>query len=423
MSSSLQLYLQPKLITIGLLGFVSGVPLALTLSTLTVWLTEVGVTRTAIGLFAVITTPYALKFLWSPLIDQMKLPYITSILGRRRGWMITLQCLLIASIIGLGCTHPDISLWWTALMAFMVALLSASQDIVIDAYRIELLDDDQQGAGAAIVVFGYRVGMLVSSAGALFLASYVSWFVTYAVMACCILIGIITVWIAGEPNDNKLEETKENRTITEWFYGAVICPFSEFMTRPSWIAILLLIILYKFGDAFAGVMTNPFLIETGFSKAEIATVVKTFGLGATLLGAFIGGSLIHRMGLYRSLLLCGILQMLSNLAFVVQAYVGYDVSTLTVVIGLENFSGGMGTAAFVAFISRLCHVNYTATQYALLSSLAVAGRTWLSASSGWVVDMSGWPLFFIFSTLLAVPGVLLLIGIKKEVLLWLKEEI
>lgn len=420
MQNSLSLYFTPKLIAIGLLGVASGLPLALTLSTLTVWLSEEGVSRTAIGLFAAITTPYAIKFLWSPLIDHVSIPYVTAYLGRRRGWMLVIQLLLIISIVALGATNPRDAAWLTALAALIVAFLSASQDIVIDAYRIELLAPKEQAAGAAMGVFGYRIGMLISGAGALFLATYTDWFITYLVMGSCVSIGMITVWWMGEPVQTP-SLPSERKTIMAWFVRAVIAPFSEFANKTHWWVLLAIILLYKLGDAFAGVMTNPFLLEMGFSKAEIASIVKTFGLFATLAGAFIGGSMAHRWGLYRSLVICGVLQMLSNLAFVYQAHIGYDLSVLSFTIALENISGGMGTAAFVAFISRLCHMHYTATQYALLSSLAAVGRTWLSAGSGWVVDQFDWSLFFIISTLLAVPGVLLMIIMKKNMLLWLHQ--
>lgn len=411
-NSWLSVYTHPKIVAIFFLGIASGIPLALVLSTLSVWLTEEGISKTAIGLFAVVTTPYAIKFMWAPLVDQLHLPFVTKLLGRRRGWMIFTQILLMASIVGLGMTDPAIDAEMTAIMALLVAISSASQDIVIDAYRVEVLKEEQQGAGAAMVVFGYRIGMLISGAGALFLASYTSWFVTYAVMAIFILVGTITVMIAGEP-EGVIEDKDGSPDISGWFGRAVINPFTNFMQHPSWFLILAFVVMYKFGDAFAGIMTNPFMIEIGFSKIEIATIVKSFGLVATLVGAFLGGSMVSRLGMIKSLWICGILQMASNLMFVAQAYIGYNTDFLALTIAFENLSGGMGTAAFVAYISSLCSISYTATQYALLSSLASVGRTWLSASSGWFVDQLSWVHFFLLSTAIAIPGLLLLLYLSK----------
>ncbi len=418
---TIALYTNPRVLAVLFLGIASGLPLALVLSTLSVWLTEEGVSRTAIGFFAVVTTPYALKFLWSPLIDQLPLPFLTKLLGRRRGWMIFTQICLAASLVGLGLSHPAANPLYTAILAFLVAISSASQDIVIDAYRVEILEDEQQGAGAAMIVFGYRVGMLISGAGALFLAQYYGWFITYAVMAMFVGVGVVTVMLAGEPETGLPEApilAPQTRAlfvrIEEWFVRAVINPFTDFMKRQGWVVILLFILLYKLGDAFAGIMTNPFLIETGFSKVEIATVVKTFGFVALMLGSFIGGAMVSKLGMIKSLWICGILQMASNLMFVAQVYAGYNIEVLGVTIALENLSGGMGTTAFVAYISSLCNVRYTATQYALFSSLASVGRTWLSASSGWFVDQMGWSSFFVFSTVIAIPGLLMLILLQKS---------
>jgi PAT family beta-lactamase induction signal transducer AmpG len=442
------LYVHPNLIAVFFLGIASGLPLALVFSTLSVWLAEVGVSKTAIGLFATITTPYALKFLWSPLVDQMPIPFFTKVLGRRRGWMVFSQICLALSIVALGLTSPQDNAWYTALFAFIVSIASATQDIVIDAYRVEILEEKQQGAGAAMIVFGYRVGMLISGAGALFLAHYIGWFVAYAAMAVIVGIGFITVMLTGEPDSvyssislsrlrgrgrEGANSTQKNEFlksphpnplpqgegasvkygINDWLANAVINPLTDFMSRSGAVTILLFILLYKFGDAFAGVMTNPFLVEMGFSKVEIATVVKTFGFAASMIGAFIGGILVHKWGMLKSLWVCGILQMLSNLMFLLQAQIGYNVELLSVVIAIENLSGGMGTTAFVAYISSLCNKNYTATQYALFSSLASVGRTWLSASSGWFVDILGWVEFFALSTIIAIPGLVMIILLQR----------
>lgn len=412
---SLSVYLHPKLLAVFFLGFSSGLPLALTGSTLSVWLTEIGVNLTTIGIFAAISTPYALKFLWAPFIDHIQIPFLKP-LGRRRSWMLLSQAALILFIVLLGYTDPYETPWQTAFFALMVAIASATQDIVIDAYRVELLDDKQQGAGAAMSVFGYRVGMLISGAGALFLAEEYGWPTIYQCMAACIGIGIVTVLITGEPlrcaQLSFLENAKMAREKTErlrgWFKHAVIDPFADFLQRRYALIILLFVVFFKFGDALAGVMTNPFLIETGFTKSEIAMIVKTYGFFATLAGTFTGGVLVYRYGMVKSLWVCGILQMLSNLMFAVQATIGYDTAVLAFTIGVENFAGGMGTAAFVAYLSSLCNISYTATQYALLSSLASVGRTWLSTVSGFLVEQMDWFYFFLFSTAAAIPGLILL---------------
>jgi PAT family beta-lactamase induction signal transducer AmpG len=428
---SMAVYGDRRVLTIAVLGFSSGLPLALTFSTLTFWLKEAGLTNTTIGLFASVSTPYALKFLWAPLVDRMPLPVLTSVFGRRRGWILAMQAGLMLSLVCMGATRPEISAWNTAALAVLVAFFSASQDIVIDAYRVEILEERLQAAGAAAVVFGYRVGMLVSGAGALFLATQIGWFEVYVAMAGLILIGVAAVLFAAEPAADSSAEAERMEAQAEeflssrphlsgrpahamaWIYVAVVCPFADFMKRPGWLVILLFVMFYKFGDALAGVMTNPFMLELGFTKAEIATIVKTYGLAATLAGAAAGGSLMSAVGMTRCLWICGVLQMLSNLTFAVQAAVGHSLPMLTVTIGLENFAGGMGTAAFVAYLRSLCHVSYTATQYALLTSFMSAARTWLSSSAGWLADSMSWIEFFVLTTVAAVPGLLLLFWVTR----------
>lgn len=408
----LAVYRNPRILAIFFLGFSSGLPLALTASTLSVWLTESKINMTTIGLFAAVATPYALKFLWSPLIDGISFPILSRLLGRRRGWLIAMQLALIASIAFLGLASPAVNPFLTALMALMVAVFSASQDIVIDAYRVEILQPEQQGAGAAAVVFGYRIGMIVSSAGALHLASHVSWLMTYWIMAALICIGIVTVLLSPEPASDKwsVASDKKNKvSLATWLQGHVVAPFADFMQRPHWLAILLFILLYKLADAFMGGMTNPFLIQIGFSKEQIANIVKFYGLIATILGSFIGGAMVFRLGTIRSLWICGIAHGLTNLMFVWLAKTGADTSLLALSITCENISGGMGTAAFVAFISELItDTRFTATQYALLSSFASFGRTWLATPAGWFADKLGWPAFFTLAAALALPGLAIL---------------
>ena len=414
----LLVYTQPKILAILLLGFSSGLPLALTASTLGVWLTTAGVSKASIGLFAAISTPYALKFLWSPLMDAAAFPVLCARFGRRRGWLLAAQLLLVLTIFLLGTADPAINPWFTALCALFVAIGSASQDIVIDAYRVEILKPEQQGAGAAAIVLGYRFGMIASSALPLFIYETVGWFATYSLMAAMMGVGILTVLFSKEPEIVGVQAQHQSRLgVAAWLREHVVAPFADFMTRPHWLGILLFILLYKLGDAFMGVMTNPFLIGIGFTGPQIATVLKVYGVIATIIGSVLGGSLVFRIGITRTLWTCGLVHMFTNLMFVVQAGLGPNVEFLTLSITLENISGGMGTAAFVAFMSSLTNVRFTATQYALLSSFAAFGRTWLSAPSGWVAEMLGWEGFFAFASFLAIPGLLTLWWLSRRMTL------
>lgn len=413
---AVSIYLERRLIIIFFMGFVSGLPFLLSGATLAIWLTEAGVSLTAIGLFALVGTPYTIKFLWAPLIDRVRLPVLSSFVGRRRSWMLIIQLGLMGSMIAVGLSKPQSAPGMTAFFALALAFFSASQDIVIDAYRIEILDEDQQGLGAAMTQAGYRFGVLASGAGALYLASLIDWSTVYGIMAALVLVGFIAALAAPIP----ATDAATNATVlTErsWFRRTVAGPFVEFYQRNNpgvALVILAFILLYKFGDAFAGVMANPFYIKVGFTKMEIASVSKIFGVFATLLGVFAGGIVVKHHGVLNSLLYCGILQMLSNLMFAAQAKIGPDITFLILTIGIENLSGGMGSAAFVAYLSMLCNTAYTGTQYALFTSFMAFGRTWLSASSGWIADQTGWVTFFVISTLAAVPGLLLLLGMLKR---------
>ncbi len=414
-TSASSLYFQPRLLIIFVMGFASGLPLALSSATLFFWLAEAGITLAAIGLFALVGVPYNLKFFWAPFIDRIPLPVLTRILGRRRSWMLVIQLGLMVSIAILGFSQPEVTPLLTAAAALSVAFFSASQDIVIDAYRIEILDRDEQGAGAAMTQAGYRLGAIAAGAGALFLAEQLDWSLVYAVMAVLVVVGMAAAIFAPDPE-------KRNPALVEaqnlkGFRSMVIDPFVEFFQRnkPSTaIIILAFILLYKFGDAYAGVMAYPFYYEMGFTKSEVATVSKIFGVIATVVGVFVGGMIVKRYGIMKSLLGCGILQMLSNLMYAAQAIAGHDVQFLYFTIGIENLSGGMGSSAFVAYLSVLCNTAYTGTQFALFTSFMAFGRTLLSASSGWVVQMTGWFDFFLISTIVALPGLLLLVWMMRN---------
>ena len=406
----MRVYTDRRVIAILFLGFSSGMPLLLTFSTLSIWLAEEGISKTAIGLFALVGMPYSLKFIWAPLIDRLPLPLLTRWLGRRRGWAILTQLALMVGIIGLGSNDPANGAWAMAAWAMFVTFSSASQDVVIDAYRVEILEERQYGAGAAMIVAGYRLGMLASGAGALYLAEEVSWFWVYAAMAGLMAVGILTILLNPEPGGNDADggAALGRADPVQLLREAVVEPFADFLRRGGWLAILLFVVFYKFGDSLAGIMANPFYVEIGFSKSEIASISKIFGLGATLAGGFLGGLLVVRRGIMQSLLWCGLLQMFSNLMFAIQAMVGHDLSMLAATIAVENVAGGMGTAAFVAYLSSLCNVAYTATQYALFSSLMALARTALSAPGGALAESTSWVSFFLITTLAALPGLALL---------------
>jgi PAT family beta-lactamase induction signal transducer AmpG len=409
-------YREPRLLAVLFMGFSSGLPLPLTLGTLSFWLAQSGVSRTAIGLFALIGIPYNFKFLWSPLIDRLPLPALTSMLGRRRSWALVLQTALAAAILGLGLTDPKIDAAQTALLAVIVAFLSASQDIVIDAYRIELLTPEQQGAGAAATQWGYRFGMIAASAGALYASAFGGWHFAYTVMAALMGVGMVTVWLTPEP-EIPVQPADAGRGIGSalgWLRSAVWAPLADFFSREMWAAILLFVVLYKFGDALAGVMANPLYVSLGFTASEVAAISKVFGVFATLVGVALGGVAVARWGLFPSLLVCGVLQNVSTLMYAALAMAGHDNLMLAVSIALENITGGLGSAAFVAYLSRLCNLRFTATQYALLSSLAAVGRTVLASSGGWLADKLDWVGFFTLATFAGLPGLLVLLWLMRR---------
>jgi len=415
--SALAIYREPRLIAVLLMGFASGLPLALTFGTLSFWLSEVGISRTSIGLFALVGISYSLKFLWSPAIDRLPIPILTARLGRRRGWALAIQPALALAILALGLTDPKSDPGATALAAVIVAFLSASQDIVIDAYRIELLRPEEQGAGAAATQWGYRFGMLVASAGALYAASFGGWSFAYGLMAGLMLVGMAAVWFTPEPGGIRLLEPLPGGSalarVVAWLKRAVVAPFADMLGRRGALAILCFVILYKFGDALAGTMSNPLYVSLGFTKVEVANIGKAYGFVANLAGLAAGGVVVLRLGILPALLICGVLQMLSNLMYVLQAWAGHDLPILALTIGIENLTGGMGSAAFVAYLSGLCNLAFTATQYALLTSLAAVGRTTLSASGGALADALGWSPFFALATAACLPGLVLLAWIMR----------
>jgi PAT family beta-lactamase induction signal transducer AmpG len=379
-----------------LMGFSSGLPLLLTGSVLQAWMTDEGVDLGTIGLFALVGLPYTLKFLWAPLTDRFTVP----LLGRRRGWLLAAQVLLMCSIAALGWTQPAHSPLVVALVAWLVTFFSASQDIVIDAYRREALADNELGLGASLYVNGYRIGMLLASGGGLILADFMPFSAVYQLMALFMMVGIVTTLFAPEP--------RVTVALPANLRDAVIQPFVDYFQRRHALLILLFILLYKVGDTMASHMSTPFYLDIGFSKTEIGAVVKLFGFWATIIGGMAGGIVIIRTGIYRALWAFGILQALSTGGFALLAVVGYSLPLLAGVIAFENLSGGMGTAAFVAFMAALTNRKFTATQYALLSSLMGIPRVIVAAPTGYFADWLGWTFFFVCCALIAIPGLLLL---------------
>ena len=391
-----QVYFNRRLICLLGLGFSSGLPLALTSGTLQAWMTVEKVDLTLIGIFSLVGLPYTLKILWAPLMDRFSLPW----LGRRRGWILLAQLLLAIGIGLLGWTRPADLPWLVAFLAFMVAFFSASQDVVVDAYRAEVLPKPELGAGAAISTVGYRLAMLVSGALALILSDHLPWAAVYGLMAVLMLLaGGFTFW-APEPE----EKIAAPKSLQE----AVWEPLASYFQRSGAVAMLFFIMVFKLGDAVAGAMTTPFLLDIGFSRTDVGTVNKGFGLVSTIVGTLAGGGLITRLGINRSLWIFGFLQALSNLSFTLVAVLGQNYPAMIAAIGIENLCGGMGTAAFVAFLMSLCDRRFTATQYALLSSLMAMSRVLAGVPTGFMAKSLGWPLFYAVSVLGAVPGIWLL---------------
>ncbi len=402
--ASFEIYFKRPVILQFFLGIPSGLPLALTASTLSVWLIEVGISKAQIGALGAVTTVYALKFLWSPLLDGIAPP----VLGKRRGWMLITQLGMVMGALAMAFAVPTGQPWLIGASALLLAFSSASHDIIKDAYRIEILPSDLQGAGAASFVFGYRIGMLFTTAGALYLATYFGWFTTYVTMALILLLFIMMIPFLAEPEEKNVQENVDKRTLGQWFTQYVAEPFLEFLTRPQAVTILLFILFYRMTDAFLGLMASPFYIELGFTKIEIADVTKLYGLLATIIGNLLGGVLVYRFGVIRALWIGGLASAFSNLMFVWQVHQGHNIYALALTISLDNISAGLATAAFVAYMSQLSNVRFTATQYALLSSLGAVGRTFLSTPSGWAAEQLGWDGFFILSVLIVLPALFFL---------------
>lgn len=397
------LLVSPKMLVMLLTGFSSGLPLLLIGSTLKFWMREEGLDLTTIGFFGLVGLPYTLKFLWAPVMDRL----VSSALGRRRGWMLGTQIALMITIASLALTQPAIHLSTLAALCVLVAFFSASQDIVLDAYRRESLSDEELGIGSSMFIYGYRLGMLTAGALALFLADQesLSWNAVYFIMGAMMIIGILTTWYAPEP-------TIPASPPASW-QEAITGPFLEFFSRPGALMMLLFILLYKVGDSMASEMLSPFMVDLGVSKTDYAMIVKVFGMIALMAGGLIGGLVVYRLGIVPSLFILGFLQMISTAGFVILAYTGNHLPTLTAVIAFETISSGLGQTAFVAFMASLTNKRFTATQYALLTSFMGIPRVFAGSTTGILATWLGWEGFFLLCTLIALPGLFLIPYLRR----------
>lgn len=394
-----------RMAVMAMLGFSSGLPLALSAGTLQAWMASIDISIATIGLFTLAQLPYVLKFLWAPLMDR----YAPSLFDRRRGWIFLSQIMLIVVIALLAGSDPRRQLEIMGLLALLIAFISASQDIAFDAYRAELLPPKERGLGAGISVSAYRIALIVSGAGALIMADHIGWHAALLIISLLFVVGMLGVILGPDVNS----KTQAPASLDE----AVVQPFIEFLRRDGAVWILVFIVLYKLGDAFAGSLTTAFLIaDLQFSLADVGWINKFIGLAMTIVGALAGGALMIRLGLFRALLWFGVLQAFTNFGFTLLAWYGKSYAGAIMVVGLENLAGGMGTAAFVALLMALCNRSYTATQFALLSALASLGRVFAGPPSGFLVETIGWPLFYLTTFAVAVPGLLMLLLLKRRIL-------
>ena len=402
MNKNLAMYFSKRILLVTMMGFSSGLPLALVISTLSLWLNDYNIAYSAIGAFALVRLPYSFKWLWAPAVDAIRLPILWK-LGKRRSWAIFSQIGLMFSIFFISRLSPDGNIFYMAMAAGFICLFSATQDIVLDAFRVELCSkgDEQEVAGAAMYILGYRLGLIVSSAGAIGLAAYISWNTVYLICSLFVLVGIIAVLLAHEPKEEIKVDAKQERGL---IYRAIIAPFVQFMQKPYWLVALLLVFFYRLSDSYFGLMAYPFYAEIGFSKEEIAYITKLYGMTATIIGGIWGGCILARIGLMRGMLIFSLVQGITTAFYIPLYYIGHNVWALIATISLENVSSGIATTAIIAFMSVLCDKKYTATQYALLSSLTGLARDIFSSTAGIVLDATSWPIFFLISSLLALPG-------------------
>jgi MFS transporter, PAT family, beta-lactamase induction signal transducer AmpG len=420
----LLVYLQPGVLIVMLLGFSSGLPLALSGETLRVWMHESGVDLGTIGLLSLAGLPYTLKFIWAPVVDAWHVPFLSERLGRRRAWLVASQLMLMAAIVFLGTRDPIASPLMIGIAALLVAFCSATQDIVVDAFRIQSLPTDEQAAGMASYVAAYRIGMLVSSGGIIGFSAWLDaqgvskdavWPIAYAAAALLVLVGLAATLLAREPDSSAQRDPTAGHSALMRLYETARDSFTEFLVRDAAVAILVFVVLYKLCDALAGAMTAPYVLSLGYSKVQYAAIVKGVGLTALLFGGFAGGAVARAMPLATALFVGAILQSVSILAFVWLGWQELSMTALTVAIVIENFATAIGTVIFVAYLSALCrNPLHTATQYALLTALASTGRTFFAAGTGFAAKALGWPAFFVACVLTAVPALALLVWLQKR---------
>jgi PAT family beta-lactamase induction signal transducer AmpG len=426
---ALQVYRNPCVLAMLFLGFSAGLPFLLIFSTLSVWLREADISRTEIGFFSWIGIMYSIKVVWAPVVDRTPLPVLTAMLGRRRSWMLLAQAGIAGGLLAIAASDPAADVERVALCALFVAFCAATQDISVDAYRIEAVAKELQGAMAATYQLGYRLALLAAGAGALYVADFVSWPMAYAAMAGCMLVGMVTVLVIREPEVEVRPETRDREAhlarrlesrahasprlerAIEWFSSAVVSPFADFFARNGRIAlaILALIAFYRISDITMGIMANPLYVDLGFTKSQIATASKTVGIPLTILGAFLGGFLVARYGLFKPLLLGALLTVVTNLAFAYLSVSEPAFKLLLMTVSADNLAGGFAGSVFIAYLSSLTNTAYTATQYALFSSLFTLAGKFLGGFSGIIVDATSYQVFFIYAAALGLPAILLVL--------------
>lgn len=393
------------MLRIFMLGFASGLPFLLTLGTLHAWLTEAGVSKTTIGLFALATAPYAFKFLWAPIIDHVGIPYLSANMGQRRSWMLVSQIALIFALIMLGATDPAHNIAGTAFFTFLVSLCASTQDNVTEAYRVEILSEQETGLGASASVLGFRLGLWVSGGMALYLAAFLNWSTVYTLIASFVAVGIIATLTAPEP----VMLPRLNKNPLKGKFRTELWPsLTSFFQRKEWTTIVIFILFYKVGDSVLNHMSIRFLLEIGFSTVEIAHIAKSFGIFAMVVGGIVGGISLMRMSMFNNLLLCGVLMSASCMMFMVQAYAGHNIGLLTLTMGLENLACGMSAASLIAYFSSLCQLPNTATHFAILSSCSSMARVILATAAGFLADHMDWVTFYALIATASIPCLLLL---------------
>jgi PAT family beta-lactamase induction signal transducer AmpG len=429
---SIAVYGHPRVIGMAFLGFSAGLPLLLVGGTFSAWLRDIGVELAAIGFLSWVGIAHSIKVLWAPIVDRLALPVLTRVFGRRRAWMLFAQVSIALALLGMALVDPREMLWLVAIFAVIAAFGSATQDIAIDAYRIEAVSKDRQGGMASTYVFGYRVALLAAGAGALHIASIGNWDIAYGVMAALMGVGMLTSWIIREPEVRVDSATRQmeqrvvdyladtthlglRRDLTAWFIGAVICPFADFFKRfgPAALLILLFVGSFRLSDIFMGVMANPFYLDLGFTKTQIANISAAFGLGVTLTGAALGGILVMRFGIMPMLIFTAIMAPLTNLTFSWLATLGPETYGLVAAIVADNITGGMAIPVLIAYMSSLTNTAYTATQYALFSSLMTLPGQFLGGFTGVLAEQVGWVWFFICSAGIGLPAIVLALMLTR----------